>query len=93
MSAIVLRVLGQDISVESAPENERRLTDLAASLQARLPDFTADAVGVERLILVALSLMDEAQTAGAALARAHQEIDRLTDLLPDVAHQELVISV
>jgi hypothetical protein len=93
MSTTMLRVLGHDISVECAPGNERRLADLAAALQARLPDFTADAEGVERLILAALALMDEAQSAGAALVRAHREIDRLTDLLAEGARPELVASV
>jgi|CXWL01.1.fsa_nt_gi cell division protein ZapA (FtsZ GTPase activity inhibitor) len=83
MSEITLRILDQDIRFACAPEEERRLRDLAAALETRLAGFSGDGDGMRRLILTALSLMDEAQAAGAALARAHGEIERLNDLLEE----------
>jgi hypothetical protein len=49
----------------------------------RLAGFSGDPDAMRRLALAALSLMDEAQAANAALARARAEIERLTDLLVD----------
>lgn len=76
-----LTVLGQEILLECAPCDERRLHDLAAALEVRLGGFTGDTDGVRRLVLTSLALMDEAQATSAALARARQEIERLTDMV------------
>ena len=81
MSEITLRILDQDIRFACAPEEERRLRDLAAALETRLAGFSGDGDGMRRLILTALSLMDEAQASSAALVRARGEIERLTDML------------
>ncbi len=75
---ITLTILGQDIALSCAPEEERRLRDLAAALEARL---LGEGDSMRRLTLTALSLLDEAQAARAALARAHGEIERLTDMV------------
>jgi cell division protein ZapA (FtsZ GTPase activity inhibitor) len=75
---ITLAILGQDITISCTPEEERRLRDLAAALEARL---AGEGDSLRRLALTALSLLDEAQAARAALARAHGEIERLTDMV------------
>ena len=80
---ILVHILGQEIAVECAPREQMRLQDLAAALDARLVGFTGDAAGMKRLALAALSLLDEAQAAGAALARARSEIERLNDLVAE----------
>ncbi len=77
----ILRVLNEEIRLECAPHDQRRLEDLAAALNARLSGFFGDADGKRRLALTALSLLDEAQAAGAALARARSEIERLNDII------------
>lgn len=94
MGEIVLRVLGQNIPVTCRPDEEARLKDLAAALEARVAEAdVATPEGVKRLIVAALGLMDEAQASGAALVRARHEIERLNDLLaeaeaaPPLAHQ------
>lgn len=81
MPALMLQILGQNIPVECAPGEQRRLQDLAAALDARLTGFSGDQDGVRRLALTALALMDEAQATSAALARARGEIQRLTDMI------------
>lgn len=78
---IALNILGQEIALTCAPEEERRLRDLGAALEARLAGFGGDVDGVRQLVLTALSLLDEVQAAGAALARAHGEIERLSDMV------------
>lgn len=83
MPEITLRILDSDIRFACALEEERRLRDLAVALEARLARFSGDGAGLRGLILTALSLLDEAQAAGAALARAHGEIERLGDLLAE----------
>lgn len=83
MAAVSLTILGQSLSVEATPEQARRLSDLARALEARLPGFTGDSEGLRRLLLTALAMMDETQAARAALARAHEEIERLTDLIEE----------
>ena len=88
MGEAVLRVLGQDYRLECRAEEQRRLEDLAAALEARLSGLTGDEAAMRRLIMVALSLLDEAQASGAALARARGEIDRLSDIL--VEHRQKV---
>lgn len=75
----LLRILNEEIALECAPAEQRRLQDLAAALNARLAGFSGDADGMRRLAITALSLLDETQAAGAALARAHAEIERLND--------------
>ena len=82
---IVLRILNEEIAVDAAPDQVRRLQDLAAAVEARLAGFTGDEQGYRRLVLTALALVDEAQTANAALARARCEVDRLNDMLADAS--------
>ena len=84
----ILRILNQDIRVDCAPSDQRRLEDLAAALETRLAAVHGDGDGCRRLALTALTalaIMDEAQSANAALARAHCEIDRLNDLISEAA--------
>jgi cell division protein ZapA (FtsZ GTPase activity inhibitor) len=78
-----LRILGHDIALDCAPSEQRRLEDLAKGLEARLSGFTGDAAGIRRLVITALSLLDETQAAAAALARAHGEIERLNDMIAE----------
>lgn len=78
---LVLTILGEEIALESAPEEERRLRDLGAALEARLRALGAEKAGAEHLLIIALSLLDEVQAARAALARAHGEIERLNDMV------------
>ena len=85
----VLRVLNQEIAFDCAPQDQRRLEDLASALDARLAGFCGDADGIKRLALTALSLLDEAQAAGAALARARGEIERLNDLVAEARIEAL----
>lgn len=79
----VLRILNEEIAIDGAPEDMRRLQDLAAALDARLAGFSGGKDGYRRLALTALGLLDEAQVANAALARARCEIDRLNDIISD----------
>lgn len=74
-------VLGQGYSVECADGDAKRLADLARTLELKLSGFSGDGDAMRRLVLMALSLLDEAQATGAALARARGEIERLTDML------------
>jgi len=84
MAPATLRVLDQDLGVDCAAADERRIADLAAALNAQLAALSArEAEPMKRLILVALKLLDENQSAGAALVRARLEIDHLTDLLDE----------
>ncbi len=78
---LVLILLDVEIALECAPEQERRLRDLAAALEARLRALGAEKAGAEHLLILALSLMDEVQASRAALARAHGEIERLNDMV------------
>ena len=78
---LVLNILDEEIVLESAPEEERRLRDLAAALEARLKALGAEKATSHSLSIIALSLMDEVQAARAALARAHGEIERLNDMV------------
>ncbi|HVY86491.1 MAG TPA: cell division protein ZapA [Caulobacterales bacterium] len=79
-----LRILEWDLSLDCPLEQERRLQDLARALEARLAQLNGrEPEAVKRLLLVALALMDETQAAGAALVRAHNEIERLSDQLAD----------
>jgi len=77
----VVKILDQDFAIACAEHEQRRLEDLARALEARLAGFSGDPDGLRRLVLTALSLLDEAQAAGAALARARSEIERLTDMV------------
>ncbi|MBL8544046.1 MAG: cell division protein ZapA [Hyphomonadaceae bacterium] len=74
-------VLGQGYSVECADGDAKRLADLARTLELKLSGFSGDGDAMRRLVLMALSLLDEAQATGAALARARGEIERLTDMV------------
>ncbi|MEZ6023824.1 MAG: cell division protein ZapA [Hyphomonadaceae bacterium] len=77
----VIRVLDEEIQLDCAPGEQRRIEDLATALETRLSAFTGDPDGKRRLVLTALALLDETQAAGAALARARGEIERLTDMV------------
>ncbi len=78
---LVLTILDEEIVLESTPEEERRLRDLAAALEARAKALGAENATSQSLSIIALSLMDEVQAARAALARAHGEIERLNDMV------------
>ena len=80
---LVLTILDEEIVLESAPEEERRLRDLAATLEARIRALGAEKATSQSLSIIALSLLDEVQAARAALARAHGEIERLNDMVVD----------
>jgi hypothetical protein len=79
----ILRILNEEIPIDCCPGDRRRLEDLAAALEARLAGFAAEGDGYRRLVLTALALLDEAQSANAALSRAHCEIDRLNDIVSE----------
>ncbi len=79
----VLTILGRDYASDCTVQEERRLQDLAHLLDARLQGFGAGADARRSLVLLTLALMDENQTTNAALARARDEIERLTDMLID----------
>jgi cell division protein ZapA (FtsZ GTPase activity inhibitor) len=81
----VLRILNEEIRLDCAPDDQRRLEDLADALERRLAGFSGDEQGYRRLVLTSLALLDEAQCANAALARARCEIDRLNDMLAETA--------
>lgn len=85
MPQVSITVLGRSLDLPCAPGEERRTADLAAVLDARLAGLadSGDADGVRRLVSVALALLAENQASGAALSRAHHEIDRLNDLNVD----------
>ncbi len=83
MAEVVVRIQGQDIAIPCAPHEQRRIADLAALLESRLSVFSGEPESLRRLVLTALSLLDETQAAGAALARARAEIDRLNELGDD----------
>ena len=78
-----LRILGEVIELECAPRDRRRFEDLAAALEARLSSFPDDGDANRRLVLAAIALLDETQAVGAALARAHWEIERLNELVAE----------
>jgi cell division protein ZapA (FtsZ GTPase activity inhibitor) len=78
-----ITILGQSFAITCEGRDQKRLEDLAAALDARLARFPAETDALSRLVLAALSLLDETQTTGAALALARSEIERLTDLLVD----------
>lgn len=84
MAAIT--ILGETHEVACQPCAERRLADLAAALERRLVCVAGDEAPTRRLTLAALALLDEAQAANAALARARVEIERLNDLLLEARH-------
>jgi len=74
-------ILDRDFGLDCAEHERKRLEDLAKALNERLSGFSGEADAMRRLVLTALALMDEAQTTGAALARARIEIERLTDMV------------
>ena len=77
----VLNVANQELTIECADCDQRRLEDLAQALNARLARFSGDEDAMRRLVLTALSLLDQAQATSAALALAREEIERLTDMV------------
>jgi cell division protein ZapA (FtsZ GTPase activity inhibitor) len=82
MAETSVSVLGHAFSVPCTPAEARRLRDLAAGLEARFAGLAAHEPDPQRrLVLVALGLMDDVQSAGAAAVRARREVDRLGDLL------------
>lgn len=81
MPAILLHILDQEIPLNCAASEQRRLEDLAAALNARLEGFSGDADAMRRLAITALALLDETQAKAAALVRARGEIERLTDMV------------
>ena len=83
MAKVTLRVADAEVAVDCAPHEQRRVGDLAALLESRLSVYAGEPDALRRLVMTALTLMDEAQVAGAALARARAEIDRLTDLIAE----------
>ncbi len=80
---LTLQILGQEIVLECAPGECRRLEDLAASLNTRLAGVSGDPDAVRRLVIVSLGLLDEAQASAAAVVRAHGEIERLNDIIAE----------
>ena len=79
MAEAKVTVLGRTITLPCAPGEEPRFADLAAALERRLA--SGEGEPEVRLAQAALLALAEAQRAGAALARAHSEIDQLNDLL------------
>ena len=76
-----LRLLERELDIPCAATQERRVSDLAMALEARIRQAAVADDEVTRLALAALALVDETQVAHAALERARIEIERLTDLL------------
>jgi cell division protein ZapA (FtsZ GTPase activity inhibitor) len=81
MAEAMLHVAGRDFRLQCQAAEQRRLEDLAAALEQRLAGLGGDEPAMRQLVIVSLSLLDEAQSSGAALARAWAEIERLTDLV------------
>ena len=81
MAEALLHVAGRDFRLQCAAAEQRRLEDLAAALEQRLIGFNGDEAAMRQLVFISLSLLDEAQASGAALARAWAEIEHLTDLV------------
>lgn len=75
-----LTILNRTFTIECTEAEQRRLEDLAKALDARLA-ACSEPDAMKRIVFTALSLMDEAQAAHAALARARCEIERLTDMV------------
>ena len=82
-----MTILGQTYALECTDAEQRRLEDLARALNERLQGTSGSPDAMRRLVFTALALMDEAQAAQAALARARCEIERLTDMVVE-AHME-----
>lgn len=76
-----ITILNQDFVISCAEGDCRRLEDLARALNARLAHYSGDEDGMRRLVLASLSLLDEAQATSAALVRARNEIERLSDMV------------
>ena len=68
----VLHILNEEVRLDCAADELRRLEDLADALERRLAGFWGDERGYRQL-------------ATAALARARREIDRLNDSISDAA--------
>lgn len=74
-------ILGREFAIKCGESDGRRLEDLARALDARLGRFSGDDDAMRKLVLTALSLLDETQATSAALVRARNEIERLSDML------------
>ena len=79
----VVSILGREFAIPCSGAEKKRLEDLARTLNGRLTGFASDADAEERLVLAALSLLDEVQVIGAARVRARREVERLTDMLAE----------
>ena len=77
----VVNILNRDFTIECVEGDCRRLEDLAANLNTRLASFSGDDDAMRRLVVTALSLLDQNQAASAALVRARNEIERLSDMV------------
>jgi cell division protein ZapA (FtsZ GTPase activity inhibitor) len=89
---IVLSIGGQEISLDCAPAEERRLRDLAAALEVRIAGLSAPR-DIRGFALTALCLLDETQAVRAALVRAQDEIERLTDMIAEARLAPAAISI
>jgi cell division protein ZapA (FtsZ GTPase activity inhibitor) len=76
-----IKIQGEEYAIECAECYMRRIEDLARALEERLEGFKGETGAKRRLVLAALGLLDEVQATSAALARARNEIERLTDTL------------
>ena len=76
-----ITILGRTFTIDCAEGDCRRLEDLARALEARLQRFPDGADDAHRLVLTSLALLDETQATSAALVRARDEIERLSDML------------
>lgn len=77
----IVKVLNREFTIECGEGDCRRLEDLARTLEARLAGFSGDEDAMRRLVLTALSLLDQTQAMSAALVRARNEIERLSDMV------------
>jgi len=77
----IVKILDREFSIECGEGDCRRLEDLARSLEARLAGFSGDEDAMRRLVVTALSLLDQTQAMSAALVRARGEIERLSDMV------------
>ena len=81
---VTVSILGEDFRLQCGAGEQRRIEDLAKALEARVA-AEGETSALRKLILTALALMDEAQTTGAALARARGEIERLNDMIAEAS--------
>lgn len=87
MAEAIVTILGMQVRVPCADGEQAWIEALAAQIERRAA--SGEGAAAERLARIALALLAENQTAGAALARARGEIERLNDLAaetPELAH-------